>query len=315
MKNTVKAAVIVVAVAACGPRGAVVETGAPGAGLLAQVDSATMLRDLSVLAHDSMEGRAVATPGNAKARAFLLRRFSEIGLAPVGGTSHQHPFSYTGRNATTPTNGVNIVGMVRGTAQPDRYIVVTAHYDHVGVRQGEIFNGADDNASGTAALLQVAQHFVRNRPRHSMIFVAFDAEESNLQGARAFVANPPVPAASIALNVNMDMVGRNDRGELYVAGTYHYPQLLPIVQRVVAVSEVALIPGHDRPGGSPGDDWTSASDHGPFHAAQIPFLYFGVEDHADYHKATDEFERIQPGFYARAARTVLAAVRALDASL
>lgn len=114
----------------------------------------------------------------------------------------------------------------------------------------------------------------------------------------------------------MDMIGRNDAGELYVAGTHHYPHLLPFVQRMAASAELILIPGHDTPNPArPSDDWTSASDHGAFHAVNIPFLYFGVEDHPDYHRPTDRFERIQPGFHARAVRTVLTAAKLLDAEL
>jgi Zn-dependent M28 family amino/carboxypeptidase len=185
----------------------------------------------------------------------------------------------------------------------------------VGVRNGEVFNGADDNASGTAALLAIADYFVKNRPQHSIMFVAFDAEEVGLQGARAFVANPPVAKEAIALNINMDMISRNDAGELYVAGTYSYPQLLPFVERAIPNAEVKLIAGHDRPGVGSGYDWTSQSDQGAFHAARIPFLYFGVEDHADYHRATDDFERIQLGFYTRAVRTITSVARLIDAGL
>jgi hypothetical protein len=122
-----------------------------------------------------------------------------------------------------------------------------------------------------------------------------------------------VAKEAIMLNVNMDMIGRNDKGELYVAGTYHYPQLRPAVQRVIPVAEVTLIAGHDTPA-NPRDDWTSQSDQGAFHAQRIPFLYFGVEDHPDYHRPTDDFERIQPGFFTRAVRTVLAVVREIDRS-
>lgn len=274
------------------------------------IDSARLIRDLSVLAHDSMEGRLVGTPGSERAQRFLVARFSEIGLDRMGG-EYTHPFTFTRQNQEI--RGVNIVGMVRGTARPDRYIVITAHYDHLGIRNGEIYNGADDNASGTAGLLAIADHFRRNPPRHSMLFVAFDAEEGGLRGARHFVANPPVPQDAMVLNINMDMIGRNDANELYVAGTHHYPQLLPFVQRVAATAEVRLIPGHDTPNpANPSDDWTSASDHGAFHAAGIPFLYFGVEDHPDYHRPTDTFENIQRGFFARAVRTVLTAVKAID---
>jgi hypothetical protein len=277
------------------------------------IDSVRLMRDISVLAHDSMEGRMVGTPGSARARAFLERSFRERGVQTVGGSGYLREFVV--KRDDQVFNGVNVIGMVRGSTEPEKYIVVTAHYDHVGMRNGEIYNGADDNASGTAALLAIADYFTRNQPRHSIIFAALDAEEGGLRGARAFVESPPVAIDSVVLNVNMDMVGRNDAGELYVAGTAHYPQLLPYVQRVAQNAEVTLIPGHDRPGARPSDDWTTASDHAAFHRAGIPFLYFGVEDHPDYHQPTDELSGIQPGFYARAVRTVLSAVRLLDAEL
>lgn len=300
----------VLALAACA---APPQTEPPGPVSAAAVDSATLMRDISVLAHDSMEGRLVGTPGGERARRFLLGRFGEIGLQQYGGTFEQ-PFTFErqGQQIT----GVNVVGHVRGSAVPDRYIVITAHYDHLGIRNGEIYNGADDNASGTAALLALADYFSRNQPRHSIIFAALDAEEGGLRGARAFVASPPVAREAIAINVNMDMVGRNDANELYVAGTHHYPQLLPFVERTATGAEVRLIPGHDTPNpANPSDDWSMASDHGAFHEQGIPFLYFGVEDHPDYHRPTDTFEGIQPGFYNRAVRTVLAVVRLLDTEL
>ncbi|CAN5769984.1 hypothetical protein BH23GEM9_BH23GEM9_22110 [soil metagenome] len=153
------------------------------------IDTVQLIRDLSVLAHDSMEGRLVGTPGSVRAQRFLVRRFTDTGLQRFG-TGYTHPFTFTRREQQM--QGVNMIGFVRGSARPDRHIVITAHYDHLGIRDGEIFPGADDNASGTAGLIALADYFVRNPPRHSMVFVAFDAEEGGLQGARAFVANPPV---------------------------------------------------------------------------------------------------------------------------
>jgi hypothetical protein len=301
-------ALVLVALAACAPA----QTAMPAAPVTA-IDSVQLMRDISVLAHDSMEGRLVGTPGAERAQRFLLRRYAEIGLQQFGGT-HAHPFTFERQGQQI--RGVNILGHVRGTQRPDRYIVITAHYDHLGIRNGEIYVGADDNASGTAGLLALAQYFAGNPPRHSIIFAALDAEEGGLRGARAFVANPPVAREAIVLNVNMDMVGRNERNELYVAGTHHYPQLLPFIQRVAANAEVRLIPGHDTPNpANPSDDWTMASDHAAFHEVGIPFLYFGVEDHPDYHRPTDRMEGIMPGFYNRAVRTVLSAVRLLDAEL
>jgi hypothetical protein len=278
-------------------------------GAVARIDGAALARDVGVLAADSMEGRRVGTPGSERARRYLVRRFQQIGLQSFD--TFEKPFTMTGRQGAAQT-GVNIVGWLRGSAQPERYIVITAHYDHLGIRNGDTFNGADDNASGSAGILALAGWFKAHPSRHSLIFVAFDAEESGLRGARAFLASPPVPRENIVMNVNLDMIGRNDKDELYAAGTYHYPQFVPLIEAIAAEASLKLRTGHDRPGLGPGDDWTNSSDHGPFHAAGIPFLYFGVEDHADYHKATDDFERIQPDFHARAVETVLSVLLRLD---
>lgn len=292
------------------PAGTVAQTATASA---PAVDSKSLLHDLSVLSADSMEGRRTGTPGNAKARAFIIRRFQAAGVQPLD-ASFEEPFTFSGRGGGAPSNGVNVVGLIRGSKQPERYIVVSAHYDHLGVRDGDVFNGADDNASGTAALFAVAEYFRRHPPSHSLLIVAFDAEESGLRGARAFVAKPPVPQDALLADINMDMVSHNAAGELWVSGTYHYPQLLALVEELAADAPVKLRIGHDRPGLPPGDDWTGSSDHGPFHSAGIPFLYFGVEDHADYHKASDEFDTITPELYVHAVETVIGAVRAVDAS-
>ena len=272
------------------------------------------MRHVAVLAHDSLEGRAMGTPGNAKARAYLVRAFTDARLQALG-RSFEHSFSTRGQRDTVDRQGVNIIGVIRGRTTPNQYIVLTAHYDHVGVRQGAVFNGADDNASGASALVEIARQLAAKPPAHSVLIVAFDGEESGLRGARAFVAQPPVPPAQIVMNVNMDMMGRNDKNELYAAGTSHYPFLRPYLDSVVTRSAITLKLGHDDPAGPARDNWTGQSDHGAFHAAKIPFIYFGVEDHPDYHRATDDTERLMPAFYAGAVNTVLDALRVFDANL
>ena len=274
---------------------------------------ARMMTDLSVLSADSMGGRAVGSPGNEMARAYLVASFQEAGLQPFG-ESFELPFTFEADGAERC--GVNVVGHVPGAGAAGPWIVVTAHYDHLGIRDGEIYNGADDNASGTAGILSMARTLVADRPTHPIAFAALDAEETDLQGARAFVADPPSELSMdrVALNVNLDMVSRND-SVLYAAGTYHYPFLEAHLNRARERARVVLRYGHDQPGLPPGDDWTTASDHGPFHAAGIPFVYLGVEDHADYHQPTDDFERVDTDFYARSVDTILEVVRELDASL
>ena len=271
------------------------------------VDSAGLLRDLSILAADSMEGRAPGTVGSRRARSFLVRSLEAIGVEPLG-VGYRHPFTWPGGA------GENLLGSIRGAGGSTAVIVLTAHFDHEGVRDGVVFNGADDNASGVAAALEVARHVAVSPLRHTLIVALLDAEEDGLQGARAFIDVPPVPLERVALNVNLDMVSRTG-GLLWAAGAHHTPALRPLLESVAADAPVELRLGHDRPGAPEGDDWTGASDHAPFHAAGIPFVYFGVEDHPDYHRPTDDFERVDPGEYVDAVRTILSGLRALDAAL
>ena len=195
--------------------------------------------------------------------------------------------------------------------------VVSAHYDHLGVRDGVVYPGADDNASGVAVILEVAAYCQKNPFRRSIVFAAFDAEEGGLQGARVFVAKPPMPKDRIALNVNLDMVSRSDKREIFVAGTYHTPTLKAPLEEVAKRAPIKVLFGHDRPKAMAGgvDDWTNQSDHGPFHAAKIPFVYFGVEDHADYHKPTDTADKINRGFFVDVAETILDAILHLDSKM
>ena len=121
---------------------------------------------------------------------------------------------------------------------------MTAHFDHLGVRNGQVFNGADDNASGVAALLAVAARVSANKPEHSVVFAALDAEESGLNGAKAFMGDPPVAREAIVMNVNLDMVARDEKNLLFATGTFQYP-FLKAYLKDVARPPVVLRLGHD----------------------------------------------------------------------
>ena len=274
-----------------------------------KIDAARLLEDVRQLSADSMEGRETGTKGAASARAYVTRRFNEVGLAPLW-SSFEQTFDLPAKR-----KGVNLVGHVKGTKHPERFVVVTAHYDHLGTRDGQVYNGADDNASGVAVLLQLAAHFGgAARPEHSLVFAALDAEEIGLLGAHALVRKLKEEKRAVALNVNLDMVGHSERGELYASGTHHTPALRPALERVAAAAPVKLLLGHDLPGQGI-DDWTNQSDQYPFHKAGIPFVYFGVENHRNYHKPSDDPDTLTRDFFVGAAETVLAAVSALDAEL
>ena len=275
-------------------------------------DSARMLASLAFLSSDDLLGRRTGSEGSALARAHLVQAFEDAAvLAPAD--DFEFPFDITTRRGES-LRGANVVGWVRGSETPDRYIVVSAHYDHVGVRGDQIYNGADDNASGSVAVVELAYTLAADPPKNSVILAIFDAEEIGLNGAEAFVADPPRPLESIVLNVNMDMVARGE-GLLWAGGAHHTPALAPILEAVAVDAPVTLRLGHDRPGAPEGDDWTNSSDHAPFHQAGIPFVYFGVEDHPDYHRPTDDFENVDPANFMANVRTIFAAIRALDAAL
>jgi hypothetical protein len=281
------------------------------------IDSATLLSDLRILSADDMEGRLVNSPGGEKARAFVVERFKASGVQPFG-TSYVEPFTFTGRRGKTATPGVNVIGHIDGSRSPQRYIVVSAHYDHIGVRNGVVFNGADDNASGTAALFALAKYFSTHKPENSLIFAAFDAEEAGDRGSAAWLNAPPVDIASIIADVNMDMIGRDPDPKLFAVGTKANPVLKPLLEEVMAAAPVKLLFGHETPGGktdTPEEDWSKSSDHYSFQSAKIPAVYLGDEDFAQHHKATDKFDTMSFDFYIGAVETSLLAVQTFDKHL
>lgn len=269
-----------------------------------------LLTDTRILSANDMEGRGVGTMGSERARAYLVHRLEEIGVDPAGESFEQDFIFTTGAQAH---EGVNLIGKVEGTSRSRRVLVVMAHYDHLGIVDGEVFNGADDNASGVAAVLAIAESLMADPPRHDVILAFADAEEGGMRGSRVLVSDPPVPLADIALAVNLDMLSRSDKNELYAAGAAHFPYLKPRLEALSARAPVTLKLGHDS--GGKGQDWTMESDHGAFHERGVPWVYFGVEDPPEYHKPTDDFDTIPQDFFRRSAQTVLDAVRAFDADL
>ena len=278
---------------------------------------AQLLDDVRVLAADDMQGRDTGSAGGAQARAYIIGRLEALGVAPPA-MGREQPWEMQGRTRAGPKtfNGVNVIGVIPGTRVTDRYIVVTAHYDHVGVSDGQIYNGADDNASGVATMLALAADLKRRAPQHSVLIVAVDGEERGLLGARHFVEAPPVPLESITMNLNFDMTARAETdGKLWVTGTYQHPNFRPILEAIPASGAVALAFGKDTPQDTGEDNWVEASDHAAFHRAQVPFLYLGVNYHPDYHRPSDDFERITPSVFISATELSIASFRALDQAL
>lgn len=276
-----------------------------------RLDVPVLMCDLTSLSADDMAGRATGTPGSERARAYIARRLTELGFTPT-----IVPFRYPAAGDRAG-QGANVVATIRGTERPEKVIVVSAHYDHLGTRAGRIYNGADDNASGVAALLALADALNRAPPRHSVILVAFDAEEIGFHGVRDFLRRPPVPLDTIVLNLNLDMLSRREGGGvLWAAGPRLYPALRPDVAAAAAGAAVPLRFGKDDPRrpGRGDDDMTLRSDQGWFGRAGIPFVLFHTGEHGDYHEPTDDAGRVDPAFYSGVVAITLAAFRRLDAN-
>jgi hypothetical protein len=281
-------------------------------------EAGPMLGLTKALSDDALEGRKPNTPGSIKAQTLITERMSRIGLTPVGGDSFAHPFTYgpfeIGSTAPKDKPGTNLIGAIQGTSDSDLILVITAHYDHLGIRDGEIYNGADDNAAGIAAMLAVGEYFRVNPPLHTVILIAFDAEEDGFGGARHFIESPPFPLERIGFALNLDMISRGDKGTLWASGSHHRPYLLTMIETVAAVAPIPFKPGFDGANGQQ-DDWTNMSDHWVFHAKAIPYLYLGVEDHADYHQPTDDFDRIEQGFFLASVDTIILMAAEADKGL
>jgi aminopeptidase-like protein len=294
-----------------------------------EINKKILLEGIQILSSDSLEGRGFSKPGNYKAQQFIANKFKELGLKTYKNQKYieEFPYTFSGRkrqrmfpfkNANedlsnipdTTVIGGNVIGKIIG--ETDKTIVITGHLDHLGIKNGQIYNGADDDASGTAALFAMADYFKKNKQKHTLVFAAVDAEEIGSLGADYFLKNY-IPKENIVLNINMDMIAHNDSLRLFASGTHHYPQLKKSLENIE--SPITLLFGHDDSNNKKEDDWTFSSDHRIFHKEKIPFIYFGVEDHKDYHKPTDTLENINQEFYVDAVKLIIKAIENYDASL
>lgn len=282
-------------------------------------DSITQaLQDLHTLSSDKMAGRATGTEGNALAREYILQRIQEIGLQPCNNAANFiQEFTYTNRKAEKII-GKNIISCQMASNSTnemnDQFIVISAHYDHLGSRNGAIYHGADDNASGVSAALAIATNLQKNPAKHNIMYTFFDAEEQGKLGAFSFVKDAPELIKKVAININFDMIARGDKGELYASGTYYTPELIVLLQTIETNDNIKLLFGHDNPEQGK-NDWTTQSDHHAFHNAGVPHIYFGVEDHPDYHKPSDTSDKINAVFFEDSIQLLQKSVNVIDQAL
>ena len=272
------------------------------------IDEKVLMQDFKALSSAQMAGRKSLSKGSFAAQDYLENSLVAHGVMPFKG-QYRHPFTYEKHN--TEYQGTNIIGFKQGTSE--KYIVVTAHYDHLGVKAGKVFYGADDNASGTAAVLNIAKAYENLPARHNIIYLFTDAEEQNLIGAFAFAEQFPVIMDKTLININIDMIA----GARSTKRLYYLPyQVKPISEANWLTSFSAYAskyklqlrkgpPAYRRVQGQKTKmNWRKASDHGVFYANKIPFIYYGVGVHNNYHTTKDTFENTNHVFYKSAVYTI-----------
>ena len=290
MRSVVPVATILL-IAACGAPHA---TQQPSP-LAATPSAEAMRRDVGYLASDALEGRRIGTPGNDSAAALIVRRFAALGLSSVGTQpfiAHSAGDAHAGRPSDFAAQ--NVIGIIPGTDPRLRgqYVVLGAHFDHLG-RSSEgaldpdavnaIRNGADDNASGTAAILELARVLQRSPTRRSIAVVAFSGEEQGLLGSQWFVDHAPFALDSVQAMLNFDMVGRMQNDQLLIFGAETATELAAIIDSANAVHPLNVTATGDGNG---------SSDQVSFYLRNLPVLHFFTNVHDDYHKATDDAERV-----------------------
>lgn len=272
---------------------------------------------LYIVASDEMEGRETGSAGQKKAGEYLINQYKKEGLSfPKGAKSFYQrvPAEFMNKKYGEKLNdSENIWAYIEGSEKPDEVLVISAHYDHVGVKNGDVYNGADDDGSGTVALLEIAQAFENAKkeghgPKRSILFLHVTGEEHGLHGSRYYSENPLFPIANTITDINIDMIGRRDDEH---AATNNYVYLIGADRLSSDLNTICLEANEkyiqmdlDLKYNDPKDPnhFYERSDHYNFAKFGIPsvFLFNGV--HADYHQKSDTPDKIEYDALAKRAK-------------
>ena len=267
-----------------------------------EYNSNKLIADIEYLSSDQLEGRFPGTKGEKAAAQYIAKRFKDLKLTSLSNNYLQN-FSFKQPNnphdelefdkrEKDQINAINVIGYLNNNKE--NTIIIGAHYDHIGyggiysldskgMDKNTIHNGADDNASGVALLLNLAEQLIKeNNSNNNYLFIAFSAEELGLLGSKYFVENPLIDLKNANYMINLDMVGRlNKEKELSIFGAGTSPILKQVINSTNNNFSLKII-----------DDGTGPSDHTSFYNKGIPVLFFNSGSHQDYHKSSDDLELI-----------------------
>ncbi|WP_339610730.1 M28 family metallopeptidase [uncultured Planktosalinus sp.] len=282
------------------------------------INAEALKEHLFIIASDEMEGRKTGEPGQKKAAEYIKQFYLENNIkSPLGKDDFfQEVPSDFFREGSGIKDSENIIAFVEGSEKPNEVVIVTAHYDHVGIdKDGNIFNGADDDGSGTVALMLMAKAFQKakndgNGPKRSIAFLHVTGEEIGLVGSRFYTENPIFPLENTIANLNIDMIGRIDPNKketpeyIYLIGSDKLSQELHQVSETVNNTFVNLELDYTFNADNDPNRFYYRSDHYNFAKNNIPVIFYFSGVHEDYHKITDTADKIEYKLYEKRARLV-----------
>ncbi len=270
------------------------------------IKSEELKKNLYVIASDEMEGRDTGSPGQKKAGDYIVNYYKSLGISypkALGSYYQNVPSSFMKKwGGGNLPDSENILAFIEGSEKPNEIIVVSAHYDHVGMKNGVVYNGADDDGSGTVAVMQIAKAFQDAKkagkgPKRSILFLHVTGEEHGLFGSDYYSQNPVFPLANTVANLNIDMIGRDDpanRGKqyVYVIGSEMLSSELKVINEAANNKTVKLELNYKYDDPKDPDRLYYRSDHYNFAKNNIPVAFFFDGIHEDYHKPSDTPDKI-----------------------
>jgi Peptidase family M28 len=286
------------------------------------ITAADLKKHLYIVASDSMEGRNTGTEGQKKAGRYLISQYKAMGISyPPAATDWYQPvpaeFMQKQFSPNKLNNSENIWAFIQGSEKPDEILVISAHYDHVGTKNGEVYNGADDDGSGTTALLEIAQAFMKAKlegygPKRSILFLHVTGEEHGLHGSRYYSEHPLYPVANTIADLNIDMIGRRDEAHkdngnyIYVIGSDRLSTDLHNINEAANAKYTHLALDYTFNDREDPNRFYFRSDHYNFAKLGIPIIFFFNGVHADYHKPGDTPDKIEYDLQAKRAQLAFA---------
>lgn len=285
-----------------------------------EIKAEDLKKNLYVIASDEMEGRDTGSPGQKRAGEYMINYYKNLGISypkALGSYYQKVPADFMKqRGGGNLPDSENILAFIEGSEKPEEIVVISGHYDHVGTKNGVVYNGADDDGSGTVAVMEIAKAFQAAKkagkgPKRSILFLHVTGEEHGLFGSEYYTDNPVFPLANTVVDLNIDMIGRDDpenRGKqyVYVIGSDMLSSQLKVINEAAnkTTNNLELNYKYDDPNDP--QRLYYRSDHYNFAKNNIPVAFFFDGIHEDYHKPTDDVEKIDYNLLAKRTQLVFA---------